>query len=81
MLQGLTLLLAIVTAVIKGQAASGDADQVCVIYPFRPSVVNQHILMASFDYRNLLESIGGPWVVVDKDGNNDILRGVSTPMV
>ena len=27
--------------------------------------------MRSFNYRNLISSMGGPWTVVDDDNNND----------
>ena len=48
------------------RVAPGDEDDVCV-----EPVSNQEILMASFNYRNLLERVGSPWVVVNQDNNND----------
>ena len=51
--------------------APGDEDQECLTSPNRPSTYNREVLMASFNYMNLLENDGGPWVVVDEDGNND----------
>jgi len=61
--------------VVKGQAP-GDADEACMNVSSRPSVVNQDILMASYDYYQLLESNGGPWAVVDSDGNNDVIAAM-----
>ena len=54
------------------RVAPGDEDDMCV-----EPVINQEILMASFNYANLLESgysgsfRRGPWVVVNQDNNND----------
>jgi len=60
--------------------APGDVDQECLVTPLRPSVVNQDLLMASFDYRDLIVN-AGPWAVVDIDGNNNPVTGSPTPMV
>ena len=48
--------------------APGDEDQECLTSPNRPSTYNREVLMASFNYMNLLENDGGPWIVV---GNSD----------
>jgi len=66
-----------------GAASSslGDEDPECLKSPNRPSTINQNILLASFNYANLLESDGGPWAVVDEDQNNDLMAGNSTPTV
>ena len=61
--------------------APGDEDQECLTSPNRPSTVNHEILMASFNYVNLLENDGGPWIVVDEDENNDPMAGNSIPTV
>ena len=74
------LLLAIAVHATTGQAP-GDEDNACLGNPLRPTVINQDILMASFNYRELLEGNGGPWIVVDRDTNNDVRGGTSTPMV
>ena len=62
----LYLLSIFVTGSMPQRVAPGDEDQVCVT-----PVLDQEILMASFNYRNLLEGSGGPWTVVDEDDNND----------
>ena len=55
---------------VTGQAP-GDEDQLCRTLPTRGSFVNQMVLMSSFNYITLLESNGGPWVVLNEDNNND----------
>ncbi|XP_065901652.1 uncharacterized protein [Dysidea avara] len=77
-LQFLAFLL-IATTVVRGPAP-GDADEVCVTSPLRPLLVNQDILMASFNYRSLVEGSGGPWAVVDLDGNNNEVAGSRSPI-
>lgn len=59
----------------------GDEDNECLTSTDRPSTVNQNILMATFNYANLLENDGGPWAVVDEDENNDSMDGNSIPTV
>ena len=52
--------------------APGDEDEICVqINQEVRQEVNQgvHVLMSSFNYRDLI--IGGPWVTVNNDSNND----------
>ena len=58
-------------AVNSAQQAPGDEDDLCLLVSYRPSVVNQEILMWSFNYRNLLENQGARWLVLDEDSNND----------
>ena len=76
---GFFVLIAITVHATTGQAP-GDVDQVCLTTPTRPSVVNQDLLMASFDYRDLIVN-GGPWAVVDRDDNNNPVSGSPTPTV
>ena len=78
-LQFLAFLL-IATTVVRGPAP-GDADEVCLTSPLRPLLVNQDILMASFNYGSLVEGSGGPWAVVDLDGNNNEVAGSRSPIV
>ena len=52
------------------RVAPGDEDDVCVELGVE-TVSNQEILMASFYYRNLVQRVGSPWVVVNQDNNND----------
>ena len=54
--------------------APGDEDLECLTSD-RPLVPNHKILMASFNYVDLLKSNGGPWIVVDEDGNNHPVGG------
>ncbi|XP_065890002.1 ephrin type-B receptor 3-like isoform X2 [Dysidea avara] len=75
---GFFVLLAIAVHATTSQAP-GDANEVCVTSPLRPTVVNQDILMASFDYGDLVKD-NGPWAVVDLDGNNDELAGSRSPI-
>ena len=76
---GFFVLLAIAVHATTSQAP-GDANEVCVTSPLRPTVVNQDILMASFDYRDLVDDMG-PWAVVDLDGNNVEAAGSRSPIV
>ena len=64
--------LYIIIATCSATVAPGDEDQECLASPNRPSTYNREVLMASFNYMNLLENDGGgPWIVVDEYGNND----------
>ena len=67
------VLLSIFVQAISDQAP-GDEDD-CFTLIGRPSFANQIVLMSSRNYRNLVESAGGPWIVVDRDNNNN---GLST---
>ena len=51
--------------------APGDEDQLCLTLPTREPFVNQIVLMSSVNYGTLLESDGGPWIVLNEDDNND----------
>ena len=74
----LYLLSLFATGSMPQRVAPGDEDQVCVTVTVTP-VLNQEILMTSFNYRNLLEGNGAPWTVVDEDDHNNVLRfGSST---
>ena len=65
--------------------APGDEDSACVdlqrIPPFSQPPVYEITLMKNSNYNYLLESNGGPWIVVDEDNNNDDLMGNSTSTV
>ena len=67
------LLLSIFVLAISGQAP-GDEVEFCLTLPTRPSFADQIVLMSSRNYERLIES-EGPWIVVDRDNNND---GTST---
>ena len=63
------LLLLVIVQATTGQAP-GDEDERCVE---DVTVVNEEVLMSSFNYRNVVPRNGGPWTVVDDDDNNDNL--------
>ena len=67
------LLLSIFVQAISGQAP-GDEDDTCLTLIGRSSFANQMVLMSSRNYRNLIDG-EGPWIVVDRDNNNN---GIST---
>ena len=69
-----SFLLLLVVQATNGQAP-GDEDDVCVQFN---TFVNEIVLMDSLNYRDL---VGGPWIVVDRDDNNDALGGTSSPRV
>ena len=71
------LLLLVIVQATTGQAP-GDEDERCL-----EDVVNEEVLMSSFNYRNLVPSNGnpGPWTVVDDDDNNDGLTFASDTTV
>ena len=54
--------------------APGDEDRECLTSD-RPLIPNQKILMASFNYANLLNSSGGPWIVVGEDAHDQAMGG------
>ena len=66
-----------IIATCAATIAPGDEDQECLASPNRPSTLNREVLMASFNYENLTND-GGPWIVVDEDGNSDITVGNGT---
>ena len=67
----IVVLLVSFFAISRTQQAPGDEDRICQTLIGRPAVVNQEILMWSYNYRNLLEDEGGQWIVVDEDSNNE----------
>lgn len=52
-------------AIVTGRQAPGDEDDVCLENATR--VVNEVVLMRSFNYRHLFKENGGPWSIVDDD--------------
>lgn len=66
-----TLIVTVTICNAVSLQAPGDEDPECLTSPDRPSTVNQEILMASFNYANLLERDGGPWIVVNEREIND----------
>lgn len=70
MLSVIVVFLLYMSRIITGNTpqAPGDEDATCFVRD--SDSVNREILMASFNYRNLLEDDGGPWTVVDADNNN-----------
>ena len=79
------LLLHVYMFVIGNAQAPGDEDSACTYYIRQIGGSNSGssglTLMRSSNYVNLLESNGGPWIVVDEDDNNNELMGNSTPTV
>jgi len=79
---GYFVLLIITVHVTTGQRqAPGDEDQLCIDNLLRPQIVNQDILMASFDYVDIIQTTDAPWAVVDLDGNNNPTTNSRFPMV
>jgi len=79
---GYFVLLTITMHVTTGQRqAPGDEDQLCIDNLLRPPIVNQDVLMASFDYVDLIQTTNAPWAVVDLDGNNEPSTNGPFPMV
>ena len=68
-------------AVRTQQVAPGDEDQVCAEAGSGSDLpdidVNQEILMASYNYANLLEINGGPWISVVENNHGE--PSVSSP--
>ena len=68
-------------AVRTQQVAPGDEDQVCTgaesVNASDLPDIDQEILMASYNYADLLETNGGPWISVAQ--NNEDELGVSSP--
>ena len=69
------ILLLVIVQATTGQAP-GDEDDSCL-----EDVVNEEDLMSSFNYRNLVPSMGGPWTVVNDDNRNDGLTFTSVTTV
>ena len=67
MLLAIAMILFCVSFITGNAQAPGDEDGRCKT---RTSVINQEILMWSFNYNNLIEK-NGPWIVLDEDDNND----------
>ena len=71
------LLLLVIVQATTGQAP-GDEDGVCL---YLQDVLNEEVLMSSFNYRDLVASRGGPWAVVNNDDNNDAFTSTSVTTV
>ena len=55
----------------------GDHDQVCKDMSVMPDYSqNIKALMDSWGYQNLLDNNGGPWTVLDEDGDTITVRYV-----
>ena len=79
-MKALCCFLLLVTVQATTGQAPGDEDEECVM-----DVVNEEVLMSSFNYRNLVPDIDlapeAPWSVVNNDTNNDNLPFASTTTV
>ena len=70
MLLAIAMPLFCVSFITGNAQAPGDEDGNCKTHRYRPSVINQEILMWSFNYNDLIEK-NGPWIILNEDDNND----------